>query len=206
MKSASRIGIYAGTFDPVHVGHITFALQAMKLAELDQIIFLPERTPRRKHPSEHYGHRVAMLNRALKPYPRMSTLELADRNFSPARTWPQLRTIFVGAQLVMLLGSDVLPHVPDWPFVEKLLQDSELVVGARGEDEPAMIRMLMQTWPRQPKQLHIIQSHAPGVSSTAVRKALAKSTHTKGLLASVHAYAKSNWLYISIEHAINKKT
>ena len=92
MKRRSvRIGIYSGTFDPVHIGHITFALQAMKTARLDQIVFLPERMPRRKQSAEHYGHRAAMLERALRPYPSMGVLELADKSFTIARTWPHCR-------------------------------------------------------------------------------------------------------------------
>lgn len=205
-KQAPRVGIYAGTFDPVHAGHIALALQATKAARLDQIVFLPERAPRRKHASEHYGHRVAMLGRALKPYPNMSVLELADKNFTAGRTWPQLRNIFHDAQFVMLVGSDVLVHMPDWPGIASLLADAELLVGARAEDEPAMIRTLIGAWPDRPQHLHIIQSHAPGVSSTTVRHALARRTHTQGLLASVHAYAQANWLYVSIEHALSKKT
>jgi nicotinate-nucleotide adenylyltransferase len=205
MKRVKRIGIYSGTFDPVHAGHIAFALQAIKAAQLDEVVFLPERSPRNKHASEHYAHRLAMLKRAIKPYPNMSVLELADKNFNVKRTLPQLQNICNGADLIMLAGSDVLAHMPDWPNIDALLQNCELVIGARAKDEPAMIRTLVSAWPRQPRRLHIVQSYAPHVSSTRVRGALAQRKHTSGLLSSVHTYARANWLYVSIEHAINKK-
>ena len=44
----ARIGIYAGTFDPVHAGHVAFALQSLEAAKLDRVYFLPERRPRGK--------------------------------------------------------------------------------------------------------------------------------------------------------------
>jgi nicotinate-nucleotide adenylyltransferase len=206
MKQDKRVGIYSGTFDPVHAGHIAFALQAIKVAQLDQLIFLPERAPRRKHPAEHYAHRVAMLKQAIKPYPNMGVLELVDKSFTVKRTLPELQNIFQSAELVILVGSDVLAHMSDWPNIDVLLRKCELIVGARAQDEPAMIRTIVNAWPRQPQGLYIIQSHAPHVSSTHVRGALARRAHASGLLASVHSYAKANWLYVSIEHAINRKS
>lgn len=205
MAKSQRVGIYAGTFDPVHVGHIAFALQAMKVARLDEVVFLPERVPRRKHPSEHYAHRVAMLKRAIKPHPNMSVMELVDKRFTPKRTWPELKKILPSTRLVMLVGSDVIEHMPEWPNLEILLSDCELVIGTRRADEPGVIQKFIATWPQQPLKLHIIRSHAPHVSSTEVRGAIGKQAQTHGLLASVHSYAKANWLYVSIEHAINKK-
>lgn len=199
-----RIGIYAGTFDPVHVGHITFALQAIETAKLDQVVFLPERIPRRKSGVEHYGHRVAMLKGATAPHPSMAVLELTDKNFTIARTWPQLQTIFQRSDLSLLVGSDVLTHMQRWPLIEKLLPDCEVVVGTRADDELGTAELLVRTWPQAPKQLHVVRSYSPEVSSTNVRLAIGKRAHTHGLLASVHRYASANWLYVSIEHAFNK--
>ena len=201
-----RIGIYAGTFDPVHVGHITFALQAIKNAKLDRVVFLPERFPRRKRGAEHYGHRVAMLKRATAPYPNMAVMELADKYFTVARTWPQLQAAFPEDTLAVLIGTDVLTHITTWPKVEAMLPNAELIVGTRaGGDQPGEIALIVRTWPVRPKQLHIVESHAPQVSSTSVRQALAKRSHTHGLLTSVRAYARANWLYVSIEQALHNK-
>jgi nicotinate-nucleotide adenylyltransferase len=201
-----RIGVYAGTFDPVHVGHVAFALQAIKAAGLDSVIFLPERVPRNKNPSEHYAHRVAMLKNAIKPHPDLSVIELVDKHFTIKRTLPELQKILPDAALIMLAGSDVIRHMPEWPNIEILLRDCELVVGTRRRDQPEDIRKIIAGWPQQPVKLHIIRSHAPNVSSTDVRGAIGKQSHTHGLLSSVHAYAKANWLYVSIDNALRKKS
>src|SRR5262249_6224728 len=107
--TTSRIGIYAGTFDPVHSGHGAFALEAIEASRLDEIYFLPERQPRGKQQVEHFGHRTGMLERALKPHPRLKVMELVDANFSVRRTLPQLRRRFAGSELVFLFGSDIVP-------------------------------------------------------------------------------------------------
>src|ERR1700712_538230 len=104
----SRIGIYAGTFHPVHAGHITFALQALEAAQLDMVYFMPERRPRHKQQVEHFAHRVAMITRAAKPYQYFDVLEFVDVNFSIERTLPALQQRFAGDELVFLFGSDVL--------------------------------------------------------------------------------------------------
>src|SRR5438270_13558590 len=110
----ARIGIYAGTFDPVHAGHIGFALQAAQQARLDKLYFLPERRPRDKRGVEHFGHRVAMLRRAIKPHPKFGVLELPDISFSIERTLPRLEQKFQGDHLVFLFGSDAALQLPDW--------------------------------------------------------------------------------------------
>jgi nicotinate-nucleotide adenylyltransferase len=195
----TRIGIYSGTFDPVHTGHVAFALQAMKEAGLDRIVFLPERNPRRKAGVEHFGHRTAMLSRATKPYPNMSVLELTDKMFTVAKTLPQLQALFPDAQLVMLMGSDAALHIPYWQYANRMLESCELVVGVRSAHQLADVWAHIGMWQIQPQQLYVVESFAPHVSSSAVREALRKRKHTAGLLASVRRYARGNWLYISLE-------
>jgi nicotinate-nucleotide adenylyltransferase len=198
VKHKKRIGIYAGAFDPVHAGHIAFALQAMERAQLDRVYFLPERRPRHKQGVEHYGHRVAMLERAIKPHAKFGVIDLVDVNFTVPRTLPQLIKRFRGQQLVFLFGSDAVTTLPIWPNVERLLQTSELVVGVRGDTRVGDVERLLAAWPLQPKAVHIFQSYAANVSSGRVREALRQRQPIGGLLASVARYSNSNWLYISL--------
>ena len=198
MADFKRIGIYAGTFDPVHVGHITFAMQAARAAKLDKIYFLPERQPRGKSGVEHFGHRVAMLKRALKPHERFAVLELVDVNFSVERTLPALQQRFAGDELVFLFGSDVIPGLADWPHADRLLADGELVVGLRDQDNRASLHTIVEAWPIQPKAVTIFPSYAPAVSSGRVREALRRRQPATGLLTSVERYSDRHWLYVSL--------
>ena len=196
--SPKRIGIYAGTFDPVHTGHITFALQSLEAANLDEIYFLPERRPRNKQQVEHFGHRVAMLRRAIKPHPQFGVLELVDVSFSINRTLPFLKREFPKSQLVFLFGSDIVPGLADWPNADKLIKDGELIIGIRSQDDRDTIRGIVQKWKDQPKAVTIFDSFAPAVSSGKIRDALRKRQPTYGVLKSVERYSDRHWLYVSL--------
>lgn len=200
-KHTRRIGIYAGVFNPVHAGHISFALQAIKTAKLDGVVFVPERNPRYKSEVEHFAHRVAMLKRAVRPHPAMAVLELVDRRFTVKRTWPQLESIFAGDELVLLAGSDVALYIPEWHRSERMLKSCELVVGVRDSHDLPDVKLLISSWQQTPKKLHILESYAADVSSGNVRDAIRRRQETKGLLQSVRQYAHRNWLYVSLENS-----
>jgi nicotinate-nucleotide adenylyltransferase len=192
-----RLGIYAGAFDPVHAGHVAFALQALKAAQLDQIIFLPERRPRFKPGVEHYAHRVIMLQQALQPHPHLAVMEMVDRYYSVTRTLPQLRALFPHDRLVFLMGSDTTLSVPDWPHAARLLTSCELVVGVRSEHQHSTMMTTIASWGSHPVGLTIVDSFAPDVSSSTIRQALRAGKHANGLLSSVKRYARQEWLYVS---------
>jgi nicotinate-nucleotide adenylyltransferase len=193
-----RIGIYAGTFDPVHAGHISFALQSLAAANLDVIYFVPERRPRDKRHIEHFAHRVAMIKRAIKPHSKFAVLELVDVNFSVERTLPKLHEQFPGSELVFLFGSDIVPGLASWPHVDQLLNGHELVIGLRNQDRRPKLHNIIEAWPSQPKAVTMFPSYAPRVSSGQVREALRARQPVEGLLASVERYSDHHWLYIKL--------
>jgi len=196
-----RIGIYSGSFDPVHAGHIAFALQAIEQAKLDKIYFLPERRPRYKQGVEHFGHRVAMLRRASKPHAKLEVLELEDVSFTMERTLPKLQKRFQGNQLVFLFGSDVVQQLPAWPKADNLLKGSELIVGVRKGSMLEHVQQDIAGWPTQPRRLYLFESYAPDISSGKIREALRSRKYVRGLLTSVARYANRNWLYISFKNS-----
>ncbi|HEX8349943.1 MAG TPA: nicotinate-nicotinamide nucleotide adenylyltransferase [Hymenobacter sp.] len=196
-KPGLRVGIFAGAFDPVHAGHVAFALQAMTFANLDEVVFVPERRPRHKPGVEHYAHRVAMLKQAIRPHRQFSVMELVDRHITVTRTLPQLHAIFKNCQLVLLTGSDVAPHIASWPYAKRLLTDMELVVGMRQGDDQTVLLETIAGWPAQPRDLLVMESYAPAISSRHIRVALRTDKPVRGLLASVKQYAEREWLYVS---------
>ena len=192
-----RIGIYSGTFNPIHAGHISFALQAIDEAKLDKVYFLPERYRSDKSDVEHFGHRVAMIRQAVKPHNRLGLIELSDITFSVDRTLPKLESKFSNDQLVFLLGSDQLKFIKDWPNVDRLLKKTELVVGIRERDQE-LIKSLAKNLKSTTKKISLIDSYAPKVSSSKIRDALRRHQDTEGILTSVRRYSNQNWLYISL--------
>lgn len=193
-----RIGIYAGTFDPVHAGHVSFALLAQQRAYLDEVYFMPERLPRYKRDVAHFAHRVHMLTQALRPYPSLKVLELPDKNFSVIRVLPQLRAQFPDAQIVFLWGSDNVFQMARWEHIDRLAQAGEHIVSVRGEDSIACVEMAANDCGIAPQSLMILDSLYPDVGSRHIRKALATDEPEPGLLESTKVYAKRQWLYATM--------
>lgn len=196
-KKKLRIGIYAGAFDPVHAGHVAFALQAKEAAGLDQIIFMPERRPYSKPSVEHYAHRIAMLKAALAPHADLAVMEVVDRHFTVRRMLPLLHSLFPGAEMVFLMGSDTFMAVPSWQNAERLMSTCEFIVGVRSEHQQAAVEGSLNKWQLAPQALMVFESFAPDISSSSIRQALRSNRYEKGLLASVGRYAKREWLYVS---------
>ena len=199
-----RIGIFAGTFDPVHKGHITFALKAADSADLDTIYFLPEMHPRGKSSVTHISHRLAMLNLAARSHSKLKVLELPDKKFDMVRTWPRLRKRFKNDQILLLLGSDVFAGLPSWPHVHQLFEDAGIVVGTRGDRDIAqtlgsVVQLNKALW-----EVHLVETDHPSASSRLVRSALAQGQQNDMLLKSVHRYISQNWLYVDIRTVVPK--
>lgn len=190
-----RVGIFAGTFDPVHAGHIVFARQALKAARLDAVYFLVERKPQSGKTPISYEHRTAMLRQAVKGHQSIRLLEVNEPSFSVSQTLPTLKAMFPYAELHFLVGSDVLSNIARWAEHEKLVESCGLVVGLREGKTPKSIFSTLASWQVQPVSCVVVESAAPHVSSTKVRQSLAASIHHDGLLASVKKYSLSRLLY-----------
>ena len=164
----SSVGIFAGTFDPVHDGHIAFALAAAKTERLPKVYFLPEHQPRAKQNASDFKNRLALLQDALRPYKNLEVLELDEPNFSIATTIPKLKSHFPGAVLNFLMGSDAGYNLPKWQGIEDVLPEVNLIIGLRaGDDEPSFMKFLAEHLPQA--QATIIASPQPHLSSSSLR-------------------------------------
>src|SRR5262249_18397789 len=137
MSSQRHIGIYSGTFDPIHAGHVAFAAQAMRDCSLDAVIFLPEPKPRGKQNVTSLAHRCALIKLATEHEPNFSVLRLASPHFTVSDTLPKLQQKFVDAHLTFLMGSDVAKSLGHWEGVKTLLQHASITIGLRERDDPA---------------------------------------------------------------------
>lgn len=202
LVARKRIGIFPGTFDPVHAGHLTFALQAISEARLDAVYFLPERQPRSKPTVEHFGHRTAMLTRAIRPHKKLGILELPDSYFDVQRTLPKLQKEFADNYLFFLMGSDTVLKMnsQDWSDEDlvNLMGKIGLVIGLRAGHQQALITQTLRELPMPPRVIRILDVPAKNISSSTIREACRMNKSVDGLLASVKRYARHNWLYVSL--------
>ena len=185
-----RIGIFSGTFDPVHRGHIAFALAALKQAALDKVVLLPERSPRGKLGVSDFAHRVKMLRLAVRPHRKVSLLTLDEDRFTTEHTLPVLQKRFAGAELVLLLGSDVVRTFGfRWPQLDKLLTSVSLAISLRAGESEADMRLFLESLGKPVRATIVAGPHAH-VSATEVR-----SGNLQGIEPIVREYIEQNALY-----------
>lgn len=183
----TRVGVYTGTFDPVHNGHILFALAAAQAGKLDRVVFIPEPRPRYKPQATAMKDRLAMLRLATKEYPNFEVAELADEQFTVARTLPQLQRQY--GQISLLLGSDVAKTIPGWPNKELLFNKVNLIIGLRGKDSLAEIQNLFEN---ERATFQCVPSPENTASSTRIRL----QGNIEHLHPSIANYVTNNRLYV----------
>lgn len=168
-----RIGIYPGTFDPIHSGHVALAVAAKQLCNLDEVVFLPELRPRSKHNATDIKHRIAMINKALRDLGGLSVERLQSEQFTVKHTLPELQALFADNSLFMLLGSDTARRLlHQWDDLDMLLESIELVVGLRTGDSPFEISAIMGELESQygiPVRYTCIKTRHADITSSQVR-------------------------------------
>ena len=131
-----RIGIFGGTFDPVHLGHLIMAEQCREAGELDEVWFIPAARPPHKQDRSltSFGQRVEMLALAIAGMPAFRVNELEKDRAGPsytADTLAELHRLHPQTDFALLLGSDCLPDLPEWHQPERILELAELLIYAR---------------------------------------------------------------------------
>lgn len=169
----SRIGIYSGTFDPVHVGHVEFALKAVRECALRQVVLMAEPSPRQKSPEADIDHRQAMIKVAIAGHDELAMLHLDSATFTVTDTLPVLQKKFADDQLVFLLGSDLARTFSyRWPGLGDFLAQVELVVGMRDSEDSAVLQQLLRdTYAayKVPERFKVLTSPHEHLASTHIR-------------------------------------
>lgn len=140
--SPMRLGIFGGSFDPIHNGHLRLAECCAQQAGLDEVCFIPAGVqPLKPHgPVASNDHRVAMLRLAVEGLAGLvvSTIEIDRGGVSyTVDTLRQIHADRPDARLFFLMGADSLHDLPKWREPEEVLRlATPLVVGRPGEPEP----------------------------------------------------------------------
>ncbi|MCD8122293.1 MAG: nicotinate-nucleotide adenylyltransferase [Clostridiales bacterium] len=137
----ARIGIMGGTFDPIHVGHLSVAEQARSEYELDEIWFMPSGTPPHKkdHPITDAKDRCAMVQLAIAPYPsfRFSDFEVRrPGNTYTAQTLKLLCEAYPQHEFFFIIGEDSFYELQTWYHPEEIMNRVTLLVAGRAYRKP----------------------------------------------------------------------
>jgi nicotinate-nucleotide adenylyltransferase len=136
-----RVGLFGGTFDPPHVGHLVLAACARDQLALDEVRFIPAGDPPHKHRTDlsPAADRLAMTRLAVRGEPGFEVSTIETRRSGPSFTVDTLRRVAATtprARLYLLLGADSLDDLAGWRDPQEILRLATVVVarrpGARG--------------------------------------------------------------------------
>ncbi|VEU77862.1 nicotinate-nucleotide adenylyltransferase [Mycoplasmopsis columbinasalis] len=182
-----KIGLFGGSFNPVHKGHLEIARLASKQLELDQIIFIPAaKNPFKKKQSiADSQDRINMLNLALADEPNFTVSEFETKRGGVSYTFETIRYFrqkFPNDQLFFLMGSDLLPKLNKWEYIEEIAANCQLVAFRRSKQINRI----------NAKRFNVILLKNPlfEESSTAIR-----SGHLEYCDDKVASYIGANFLY-----------
>jgi len=141
----NRVGVFGGTFDPIHTGHLAAMQEAAFELDLDRVLFVPNHVPPHKldRPVTWFQDRVAMVRLAIASNVsfEIDTSEI-DRE-GPSYTLDTLRLLTrrlgSGTSVVFILGFDALLDLPNWHEPDTLLEEFDLVVMDRPEQDEGTI-------------------------------------------------------------------
>jgi nicotinate-nucleotide adenylyltransferase len=207
-----RLGIFGGSFDPPHVGHLLMAQDAVTALSLDRLLIVPAAQQPLKQQQASANDRLAMTRRsfggiaAVEVDPieidRGGLSFMVDTVDAFRRRWPL-------AEFHLLIGADVVATLPRWRDPERLLGMARLVVLRRGpwdragKDAPAdppvdpdsPVGRAIHTAPR-------LETRTVEVSSTEVRARVQAGRSIRGFVpAAVEAYIASAGLYVRVPTA-----
>jgi nicotinate-nucleotide adenylyltransferase len=185
-----RIGVFGGSFDPVHLGHLRLADCCWRQARLDRVEFVPAaRQPHKPHGLvASAADRIAMLEMALENRPELgvSTLEV-DRG-GVSYTIDTLRAMSAAqpeAELFFLMGADSLADFPHWREPEAICRVAlPLVVRRAGAPEPDFDALRPFVSASRLKEIRASQVEMPAtpISSSEIRRLVAEGGDWRSLV------------------------
>ena len=210
------VGMYGGTFDPVHIGHIHAALSVQKALRLQQVrLVLAARPGHRGEPDSAIAHRWQMLCLACAEHatlvPDDVELQRAGKSYT-IDTVAQLRANNPAAVPCWIMGQDAFATLPTWYRWQALLSLCNLIIVTRPGDvraEPAEVTALCENHEvmklQRDKIGQILRLDLPmlEVSATQIRALVAAGEPVEHLLADpVYTYIRQHRLYVDTENTI----
>ena len=196
-----RIGIYGGTFNPPHIGHLQAARAAVRALALSKLLLIPDRVaPHKKIPagSPDPEQRLAMLRAAEDdPLIAVSDIELRRQGVSYTYlTILELKQQYPDAELVLLMGTDMFLSLHTWVNPHIILENASIGVFYRGEKgEKAAIDARKEELERTGATVYLVQNDVIRISSTQLRRMLAFHCADAFLPGGVGDYIREKNLY-----------
>ena len=196
-----RIGVFGGTFDPIHMGHLVVAEDARAALELDKVLFIPAGQPwfksYRQITDSH--HRFAMVGLAVESNPHFDVSDIEIRRNGPSYTvdtLAELREQHKGAEFVVILGVDALREIDRWHQPRQLFEMASVVGMARpgASLDPSVLNAAI---PGASGRMRLVDSTLIDISGTEIRQRVAAGLSIRYRVpAAVEGYICENGLYL----------
>jgi nicotinate-nucleotide adenylyltransferase len=198
-----KIGVYGGTFDPIHLGHINLALEMLEKRGLDEVWFCPAAINPFKQFEESTpaNHRLEMVNRAIASIPQFKVIPNEIEKKTVSYTVDTLRTLTSerkDCHFFLILGEDAVPGFFRWKEPEEIIRLSTLLVGSRfsqnplnfSEENPEIHKAIISGW---------TQTRLMDIAATDIRSRLKNHLYCVHLLPKeVLDYLTEFGLYFSL--------
>jgi nicotinate-nucleotide adenylyltransferase len=169
-----KIGLYFGTFNPIHVGHLIIANYFAEFTDLEQIwiVVTPHNPLKKKNTLLDDYHRLEMVHLATANYPKLKPSDIEFKLSQPnytVNTLAHLQEKFPQNEFALIMGEDNLNSLQKWKNYEVILHNHELYVYPR---------ISAETKPELPflkefnAKIHIIDAPVVEISSTFIRNAI----------------------------------
>ena len=197
-----KIGIYGGTFNPVHTGHIHAAKQAAEILGLDKLIMIPDRiAPHKEIPagSPTPEQRLEMLRIAVEGEPKIEVSDIELKREGKSFTYLTVEALHVQypeAELYLLMGTDMFLSFHTWREPQRITAKATLAVMYRGEKgEQEKIDACKAQMEASGVRVALVKNDTIPISSTQLRRLIAFRCAGKFLPAGVEAYICAHDLY-----------
>ena len=196
-----RIGIYGGSFNPLHVGHLRAAQFAQKALGLDKLLLLPSCVSCHKaqpQDSPTDAQRLHMLHVATQDCDGIEVCDLELRRGGVSYTWETLEALRVqypNAEFFLLMGTDMFLHFTQWMHPERIIAQATLAVLNRDSKQADAVATQQEALEAMGAKVLLLDNPVTRISSTDLRRMLAFGCATPFLPPQVAAYIAENGLY-----------
>ncbi len=195
-----RIGLFGGSFNPPHLGHLHLAESVHDALSLDEVRLIPSRISPHRSMAEYApeADRLEMCRLAAEGYPWLTAEDYELQQDRVSYTYSTVRhfaDLYPDAELFWLIGGDMLKSFTTWHRWEEILQLCAVAAVAREPDEYAELQQVAAEL-RQYGEIHLINVDSYPVSSTKIREMIRSSQNYPCYLPEkVVQYIKENQLY-----------
>ena len=198
-----HIGIMGGTFDPIHLGHIQLAEQALNEVHLDRILFMPNHTPwmKRGRGVLDIEHRLNMVRLGIEDHPSFELSLVEIEAAGDSYTYQTLEALKKDypkeTQLYFIVGADSLFNMEDWVHPELILQNAVILAAVRdGHDKDALNKQKERLLDLFGGEIRLLSMEQVDISSTRIREEFYRSASVREMLPKkVAEYITKNHLY-----------